>query len=312
MRVQLEEMMNFKTLCAYLWKLPLCGLAFFIGLAIGGMLLPMTGLQSPKIPEGTEANMVAMWFLMRSVILAFVLSFVAGNLQAKLLIRWAILAELIWIFAIVGMVIESYFFMTTGAVASLGDALYTIMNFLLPALFLSLMLALLFRPSQPLEPAMYYLRDYFKSYNPGMLGWRVLLALAAYPLVYITFGLIVQPFIQDFYISGQFELAIPTWSQLIPLQLVRSTFFLIFSLPVIIWWKGTQRGLWLSLGFSIFVLTAFMAVITAYWFPWQLRFFHGLELLADALLYAAVLVTLFGTWQKFYLPNKVWFAGDKI
>jgi hypothetical protein len=34
-------------------------------------------------------------------------------------------------------------------------------------------------------------------------------------------------------------------------------------------------------------------VITAYWFPWQMRFFHCLELLADGLLYAGVLTWLF-------------------
>jgi hypothetical protein len=30
-----------------------------------------------------------------------------------------------------------------------------------------------------------------------------------------------------------------------------------------------------------------------YWFAWQIRLFHGLEILADEVLYALVLVTLF-------------------
>jgi len=117
--------------------------------------------------------------------------------------------------------------------------------------------------------------------------------LLAYPLVYFAFGVIVRPFIQDFYATGQFELITPTWGQLIPLQLVRSLLFLVVSLPVIVWWRGTRRGLWLALSGWIFVLTAFMAVIIAYWFPWQMRLFHGLELLADTLVYAGVLTILF-------------------
>lgn len=40
------------------------------------------------------------------------------------------------------------------------------------------------------------------------------------------------------------------------------------------------------------VMVVFMAVITVYWFHWQLRLFHGLELLADSLLYTAPLVIL--------------------
>jgi hypothetical protein len=35
-----------------------------------------------------------------------------------------------------------------------------------------------------------------------------------------------------------------------------------------------------------------MPVIAAYWFPWQLRLYHGVELLADALAYSAILVGL--------------------
>ncbi len=299
--------MNFKTWLAYLWKLPVCGIAFFMGLALGGMLLSMAGFQSPTNPAGSDANMIAIWFLFGSVILAFVLSFVARNLQANLLSRWAILAELIWIFGIVGMVIESFFFMTTGAVASFKDSLYTILSFLLPVLFFSLMLAILFRPVKPFKSGKYYLRNYITATKSSNFGWRLLLALISYPLVYFTFGLIVQPFIQEFYLSGQFELSIPTWSQLIPLQLVRSAIFLLCSLPVIVWWKGSQRGLRLSLGFSIFVLTAFMAVITAYWFPWQMRLYHGLELFADGLIYAAIMVTLLGKESLSKAQKKITF-----
>ena len=97
----------------------------------------------------------------------------------------------------------------------------------------------------------------------------------------------------DYYTQGLYELTVPTWGQLIPLQLARSVLFLAVCLSVIRWWQGSRRSLWLSLGFSFFVLTAFIAVIMAYWFPWQMRLFHGLELLADAMIYTGVLVFLF-------------------
>jgi hypothetical protein len=124
-------------------------------------------------------------------------------------------------------------------------------------------------------------------------AWKLILALLAYPLTYFIFGLLVQPLVMDYYTQGMYELVAPTWGQLIPLQFSRSTLFLLVCLPVIRWWQGSRDSLWRSLGFSFFVLTAFMAVITSYWFPWQMRLLHGLELLADAMVYTGVLVWLF-------------------
>ena len=295
---------------SYLWKLPLCGIAFFVGLTVSGVALPYLGFQSPEMPEGTDANTIALWFLLGSMLLAFVMSFISRNLQTNWLTRWIILVELVWVFGVVGMVIESFFFMTTGVVASLINALFTTLNFLLPSLFLAVLVTALFRPVVPFEPCISCLRNYFATHKTFAWGWRFVAALLAYPLVYFTFGIMVQPFIQGFYSAGQFELTIPGWNVLIPLQLFRSLLFLMASLPVIIWWRGSQRGLWLSLGFSVFTLTAFMAVITSYWFPWQLRLFHGLELLADALVYTGGLVILLGRMQvtksereKFDLPD---------
>jgi hypothetical protein len=293
--------MTIKTLFGYMWKLPLCGMVFFFGMALGGILIPRLGLPSPAMPEGTDANSIALWFFLSSMILAFVLSFLSRNLQANPLLRWVILAELTWSIGIISIVMESFFFMTTGAVSTILNALYTVLSFSLPVLFLTIIVALLFPPEKPYESCLSILRSYLRDFKSSKFGWRVVLALSAYPLVYIVFGLMARPFVQAYYIIGQFELSLPTWSQLIALQLLRSGLFFLFSMPVLIWWRGTQRGLWLSLGFSLFILTAFMPILTAYWFPWQMRLFHGLELLADGLVYAGILVVLFGR-ERIKLP----------
>lgn len=285
-----------RRILTYLWKLPLCGLAYFIGMAVSGIALPSLGFPTPAMPTGTNSNTIAIYFLLGSMILSFALSFVSHNLRLNWFLRWIILAELIWVFGAVGMVIESFFFMTTGAVSSVLNALFTVLSFLLPGLFVSGAIAILFRPPQ-VESFQLALNKFFSSRNVSQWFRRFGSALLAYPLIYFTFGLIVQPFIKDFYAQGMYELTTPTWGQLIPLQLTRSFLFLLVSLPVLIWWNGSRRGLWLALGSSIFALTAFMAVITAYWFPWQMRLFHGLELLADGLVYAGAVVLLLGREQ---------------
>jgi hypothetical protein len=275
-----------KSVLAYFWKLPLCGIAFFVGMALSGALLSALGLQSPQIPIGTDANIIALYFLLGSMILALGLSMLSQKITANGFLRWSILSSLTWMVAAVGMVLESTFFMQTGAVDSTASALYTIVHFLLPSIFLSGMVAILFRPVKVKKQTR-------PSLSVPEWAWKLLLALLAYPLIYFTFGLLVQPFVMEYYALGQYELVVPSWGQLIPLQLSRSALFLLVCLPLVRFWQGSRRALWLSLGFSFFLLTAFMAVITAYWFPWQMRLFHGLELLADGMLYVGVLVWLF-------------------
>ena len=282
-----------KTFFSYCWKIPLSGMAFFLGMMISGMLLPSLGLHAPDLPAGADQNTIAVLFMASSMILAFTLSFVSRGLSLSWVKRWFILFLLAWGVAAVGMVLESYFFMTTDAVASISNALFTVLNFLLPSLFLTGVVAIAFRPDHLPSRITYHNRSLADYGRVGFL-WRIAVALAAYPVTYIAFGLLVLPFVGDYYSEAMFELVNPTWGQLIPLQLVRSLLFLLVCLPVILNWRSSRLRLWLGLGFSFFVLTAFMAVFTSHWFPWQLRFFHGLELLADGLVYAGMLSFLFG------------------
>jgi hypothetical protein len=287
--------MKFKTVLSYLWKLPLCGILFFAGLALSGVILPLAGFQTPEIPAGTDANQITLCFLEASMILAFVLSFLSKELTLKGWARWIVLAGLVWIAGTVGMVLESFFFMDTGAVSNLESSLFTMLNFLLPSLFLAGAVTWLFPPQEVLINS----RNFQPDRSPT---WKFALALFSYPVIYIGFGLLVQPYVSSFYSSGMYELTIPSWGQLIPLQLLRSVLFLGICYPVIHCWKGTPLKLWVALGAAFFILTAFMAVITSYWFPWRLRFFHGLELLADAMVYIGVLVYLLfpdNSWKAY-------------
>ena len=62
--------------------------------------------------------------------------------------------------------------------------------------------------------------------------------------------------------------------------------------PVLIAWSGSRLRLAILLGFALFVLVGLFHLIQAYWLPSSLRLVHGVEILSDSLLYAAVLVLL--------------------
>jgi hypothetical protein len=282
--------MKLKVVLGLLYKLALCGVAFFIGMAAGGALLPLLGLNSPAPPEGTDANTIALWFLLGSMLLTLPLSWLSRRMSGGVIRRWLILSLLTWICSAINMVLEAYFFMDTGAVSSTESGLFTVLNLLLPCITLSGTAALLFRPRTQDRSRGW--REFWTQHHPKAWAWRLLLALLAYPVIYIAFGLLVQPLIADYYVQGAYELTAPTWGQLVPLQLARSALFLLAGLPVLINWRDTKRTLFWALGTTVFACVAFMSVITAYWFPWQLRLFHGLELLADSMLYTAILLWL--------------------
>jgi hypothetical protein len=279
-----------KSLIGFLYKLPLCGIAFFAGMAAGGMVLPLLGLDAPTIPEGTDANTIALWFLLGSVILVVPLSWLSRQMAGGVMQRWLVLALLVWVCSAVNMVLEAFSFMDTGAVSSTGSGLFTMLNLLLPCATLSGAVALLFRPRNTCRGHAW--RAFWACRHPAAWAWRLVLVLLAYPAIYIAFGLLVQPFIVGYYAQGAYELTLPTWRQLAVLQLARSALLLLACLPVLIAWRGTRRAIFWTFGLTVFACTAFMPVITAYWFPRPLRFYHGLELLADSLAYSAVLVGL--------------------
>ena len=282
--------MKLKDWLSLTYKPPACGIAFFVGMAVAGVVLPLLGLEAPAMPEGTDANTIALWFLLGSVALAFPLSRLSRRIAGGWVRRWLVLAGLAWVCSAVNVVLEAFFFMETGAVSSTESGLFTMLNLLTPCVTISGAVALLFRPTgqdRTLDG-----RAFWAQRSPGAWTWRIGLVLLAYPVLYIVFGLLVRPFIADYYAQGAYELAAPTWGQLIPLQLARSVLFLLACLPALIAWRDTRRALFWAMGATVFVCVAFMPVLTAYWFPWQLRFFHGLELFADSLAYSAVLVFL--------------------
>ena len=281
-----------RRLLHYLWKLPLCGAAFFLGMTLSGVALPLLGLEAPPIPEGTEAGTIALWFLAGSLILALALSFVSRSVQGgfPFLWRWLLLGSLAWVAGGVGVVLEASVFMTTGAVSSRNAMLFTALNFLPPSFACAALVALLFPPEHRGEPMSASLRAFFRSWTIREWAWRVLGTILAFPVIYVTFGRLVLPWVGDYYAQGAYELVAPSWAQIIPLQLARSALFLLVCLPVLVTWGGSRRGLILSLGFALSVLVSFMSVITSYWFPWQMRLFHGLEITADSFAYVGVLV----------------------
>jgi hypothetical protein len=125
--------------------------------------------------------------------------------------------------------------------------------------------------------------------------WRLLVASVIFAPIYLVFGRLVLPVVEEYYQQQAYGLVAPTWQQLLPILLVRSVLFMLACLPIVMTWQASRRSLVLSLGFALFVLAGMVPLLQAYWMPVTLRIPHLLEILADSYVYAWALAWLLGT-----------------
>ena len=140
-----------KQTLSYFWKLLLCSLGFFFGLALNYIVLNVLGYQASKMFNGTLANISIIWLFVGSMLLAFILSFVSSILKINWMGRWIILLELFWLFGICGSLAILSFSFTMSMVTSLMLSLVVMFNFILPGLLLSGLVTVLFQPAHPIE-----------------------------------------------------------------------------------------------------------------------------------------------------------------
>lgn len=155
--------MKIKTILSYFWKLSLCGMAFIIGLALDGAILHVLGFLEPSISISEISTIIWLWFLPGSMMLAFILSFLAQKLQANWLVRWIVLFEIAWVFSIVGTGIASFIFISTRPILAIVSSLFILLTSLIPLLLLSATAAALFQTTERLYQVKNHLRYLYSS-----------------------------------------------------------------------------------------------------------------------------------------------------
>lgn len=278
----------FKIILSYLWRIVICALAFYGGTMIGGMVAAGMGLPTPEMPAGADQVVIGQLMLVISLILAGCLAILSRNLTGGFVSRWLSLSFLVWIAYGVNNILEGAIFTSMSAASVFTVVLYVFASFLCGAA-----VAWLFPPQNKKPEFVVSAKNFFAERTLKAWLWRILAALLAFPLIYLTFGRLIAPLVVDFYEQGLFGLSLPGWNQIIPILLIRSVLFLLACLPILIAWQSSNRSLFLTLGLSLFLLVGGLNMLQAYWMPAQLRIIHSLEILVDELVYSAVLVALF-------------------
>jgi hypothetical protein len=274
-------MKRFQKIAGYVAKLLVSGLAFALASLVASLILRRLGVSAPPMPAGASEQKAGLLALELSPLLAFGLAPLAAGLAGSGRARWAAVAFLIFINLGVNTVVEALIFTTQFAS---GGALFLILMEGGAAAAFSVVVVYLFRPAAPAP-----------SVQPRRSGWawRMLLAWAAFPIIYVIFGLTVSPVVVARYRAGIAGLRLPSLQLAVPVELGRSALFLLASLPPILLWQGSRRRLILALGWADAVTTGIYGLLGAYWLPGVLRVAHSLEITADSFAYAFVLVMLF-------------------
>lgn len=274
-----------RTLTGYLWRVPLCALAYVGGAMASGAAFSALGLPLPQLPERADPKIMGMLLLVASLALAAGLAPLARRLQGSYWLRWLMLAILCYI--------------CLGVTSALEGAIFTTMDMasipafaVLPCLLFAAVLALLFKPAQRGESFAVNARRFFSGRSLGQWMVRLATAVCAFPVIYWIFGMMVAPFVLKYYQQGQFALAVPNSAVILATQFARSTLFLLAAMPILIAWAGSRRHLILALGLAFYVLVGLFGMIQSYWLVPTLQVLHNAEMLVDSMAHAGALAVL--------------------
>ena len=271
----------------FLGKLLLSAFAFVLGMMLGGMVASASGVPAPQLPPGMDANATTLLLLAGSPLLVLALYWVGEELAGNWLARALLLALLNWIAYVLNNVIEAVIFSSY-----VTSPWFNLITFTPAILLCAGATAWLFPPHGHTQPFVQRWQQHVQQRRTGAWLWRLSLAAVSFMPIYYGFGLLVVPFVGDFYQQGAFGLALPPLATLLGVLLLRSLLFAVACLPVIIAWQGTRWRLWLRLGFALFVMVGLLYMLAATWLPPQMRVIHSLEILADSFVHAGVLVWL--------------------
>ena len=165
-----------KNMLSYLWKVPLCALAFYGGTMIGGMVASGLGLPAPEMPAGADQMVIGQIMILVSLILAGCLAILSPKLSGGFVARWLSLSLLIWIAYGVNNILEGAIFTSMSAAS-----VFTIVLYIFASLLCGAAAAWLFPSQNKDADFITHTKSFFARYTTGLWIWRLLGAFLGFP-----------------------------------------------------------------------------------------------------------------------------------
>lgn len=264
-------------------------LAAVVGLVIGGLIASLVGLPTPIVPSYINTATLFPLLFISTIPLAIVLGECFQKLPFSYWQRVITLLLCNYILYYLANTLDAYLY------SPIPNMSTNIFSDLFPALFISLVIALLWRPKAG-TPTESWTSLLNKGRTLDGFAWRFVLAWLCYPPIYYLIGLLVALFTKSYYEDPSHSLGLvlsPLWAILL-MQIPRGALFLLSVLPILLNWSGSRRiALWLWTGMVIFIQIASSVLFQAYWLPAEVRIPHALELFTDSFIQAGLYVLLF-------------------
>ncbi len=287
------EQKRIATIGQYFWKIAVSAFAYAIGLIVSRITFSLLNLLPPRMPQQADESTAGYYLFAGSFILAAGITPLVKKIPGSSWLRWLIVTAFLYISFGINNPLEDSIYSTA------EGALMMIPILLLPCVVLAGALVFLFTPPQKAVDFMEASLRFFKARSSGEWTWRILAAIAAFPLVYFVFGIAVSPLVADYYRQGVADLILPNVGTILFTEFVRSGLYLLAALPVLIVWNGSKRELIVNLGLALAVLGATFEIVLAFQLPPVLRVIHSLEIFTDAFVYSYLLVTFVIPTQNF-------------
>jgi len=263
----------------WLWKIPLIAVAYFVATMISGALITAIGMEFPDFPELAYSPIRS---LLAALVLGAALYLLARGIRGSSVLRWFVLFAFTYISFCVNNQIECAIFTTMGGFDTM------LVFFIIPCALVAGAAALLVKP--PDEATV--LTTVFSDRPMSAWWWRATLAWLAFPVIYYFFGMLIYPFVADAYEGGELGLVVPSQSVILSAVTFRSLLFLLVTIPILTNWSRSRRSLMLALAAAFTAMVGAVGMIEAGWMTTTMRIVHGLEITADSIVHAWVLVTL--------------------
>ncbi len=147
-------------------------------------------------------------------------------------------------------------------------------------------------PGQGSETILSELKSHWNKLSAGVFSRSLIICGVGYLPVYFFFGLLVSPFVIEYYNDPALGLVIPPFSLLIPLEILRGFMFVGTLLPLVVGLK-TRRDIFIACAAMLFVQGSLIPLIGDIGLPPQIVPYHLVELFCDSTVYGYLVARLF-------------------
>jgi hypothetical protein len=225
------------------------------------------------------------YFLLNSAILTFFLAWLVPKIRLN---RWS-LTLLVWLELLVveflNNYVEAYFFTTR--YSDLAVLVQSVASALVSSLISGTAAALLF--GYGVSEITVSLREYLSRRTRGSWILRIAVGSVAYYPIYFFFGMLIAPFVLPYYNDPSFGLRIPSFAVMIPVELFRGFVYTLVLLPLLAAVVGGRTMKFIALAAMLYIPGGLIALLGNPELPSAIIPFHGVEILADSIVYGLVL-----------------------